>query len=505
MMLSTQNKALQVSLRCLTHPLSLTMVGLLLLNDRLLKWQFASWWTGKLSDVAGLFFFPFVLTTVISLFWRRRSVGPATIFLVGWLFTLIKVIPAINELAIQLWSALLNAPVAIALDPSDLLALPVLGLAALLWEREWDRPVPAKLSPAFTLFATSVWSLTLLASLASSCPSDDRIFVIAQINDDYYVYSDLSENSARLDLNTLTWEATAWPSEFSRAEFTSRTEACLPDTDICYQLDNPGAVNKSVDGGLSWQTAWQYPFGRLEYMQRDRDICGSVDTELFDIVIIPGETQGSHLVVIAAGSQGVIVKDLEDNWQRMAVLYANPSPLQANSLETAFFDVIGEVILATGVAFISSVLLLLIGWRNQSVFKRLLLSVAIALIVLGLNGYLAVTALETIFLITTPVSYLALWLASSVVVSRGHTKDLLQPNAADALPVWQQAVILNHLLPAACFILWALGVIPHITIAYILALLIFSAIYWKSSRQIKHALKTTAPLAEFEIGPEKWP
>ena len=189
----------------------------------------------------------------------------------------------------------------------------------------------------------------------------------------------------------------------------------------------------------------------------------------------------------------------------MAVLYANPSPLQANSLETAFFDVIGEVILATGVAFISSVLLLLIGWRNQSVFKRLLLSVAIALIVLGLNGYLAVTALETIFLITTPVSYLALWLASSVVVSRGHTKDLLQPNAADALPVWQQAVILNHLLPAACFVLWALGVIPHINIAYILALLIFSAIYWKSSRQIKQALKTTAPLAEFEIRPEKWP
>src|SRR5690242_17575868 len=36
------------------HPLVLGAVAVLILNDHLLKARWPSWWTGKLSDVAGL-------------------------------------------------------------------------------------------------------------------------------------------------------------------------------------------------------------------------------------------------------------------------------------------------------------------------------------------------------------------------------------------------------------------------------------------------------------------
>lgn len=52
------------ALRGLAHPLSLLAVGLLLLNDHLLKHIAPSVLTGKLSDFAGLFFFPFLAAAV---------------------------------------------------------------------------------------------------------------------------------------------------------------------------------------------------------------------------------------------------------------------------------------------------------------------------------------------------------------------------------------------------------------------------------------------------------
>lgn len=52
--------------RLLLHPVFLCAVGLLLLNDHALKPAFpAAWWTGKLSDVAGLTFFPVLLWVVL--------------------------------------------------------------------------------------------------------------------------------------------------------------------------------------------------------------------------------------------------------------------------------------------------------------------------------------------------------------------------------------------------------------------------------------------------------
>jgi len=60
-------QSLERSLRALGHPLSLASVAFLVANDHLLKRAYPSVLTGKLSDFAGLFFFPFLLTALFGL------------------------------------------------------------------------------------------------------------------------------------------------------------------------------------------------------------------------------------------------------------------------------------------------------------------------------------------------------------------------------------------------------------------------------------------------------
>lgn len=62
-----KSSSLSISLRCLSHPITFLSICLLLLNDHVLKQIAPSHLTGKLSDFAGLFFFPFLLAIVISL------------------------------------------------------------------------------------------------------------------------------------------------------------------------------------------------------------------------------------------------------------------------------------------------------------------------------------------------------------------------------------------------------------------------------------------------------
>jgi hypothetical protein len=68
----------------LLHPVVLGAVVLLVLNDHVFKARWPSWWTGKLSDVAGLAFFPVLLQAL----WeqvsgrRTRAFRPSLAFLV---------------------------------------------------------------------------------------------------------------------------------------------------------------------------------------------------------------------------------------------------------------------------------------------------------------------------------------------------------------------------------------------------------------------------------------
>ena len=102
----------------LTSPFFLIAVGLLVLNDWVLKPAFGNWATGKLSDFAGLAAFAMFWAALLP---RHRR---AAFFATGAAFVLWKS-PLIDP-ALEAWNAMAAWPLARVLDYSDLVALAVL-------------------------------------------------------------------------------------------------------------------------------------------------------------------------------------------------------------------------------------------------------------------------------------------------------------------------------------------------------------------------------------------
>ncbi len=110
--------------RALAHPVWWAALGLLVLNDHVLKHlPEPDLVTGKLSDLAGLVVAPWLLAVLLRLR-HRRSVDAAHVA-TGLVFAAINVSPEAAA-AVEALSRLLGVPWAIHVDPTDLLALPAL-------------------------------------------------------------------------------------------------------------------------------------------------------------------------------------------------------------------------------------------------------------------------------------------------------------------------------------------------------------------------------------------
>jgi hypothetical protein len=146
------------------RPLPVLAAIVLALNDHVLKGArvFPGWLTGKLSDVAGLFFFPvllFALSCALLGTPRRRTPRAAFLACVtGLVFVAVKVLPAANALARRALGD-------IALDPSDLLALPLVVVSVLYLQR-----APGEAARGGELARRAAVLLAALASLATSAP-----------------------------------------------------------------------------------------------------------------------------------------------------------------------------------------------------------------------------------------------------------------------------------------------------------------------------------------------
>ena len=126
----------------LLHPVTLISMALLGLNDHWWKASYPGWFTGKLSDVAGLVFFP-VLLEALGLA-RRWSV--ALTFL-G--FTAVKAWPWANAVWNDAFTALYQTlgwhrEARLLADTSDLLALPAIFVILFLPVARRRRPVDAE-------------------------------------------------------------------------------------------------------------------------------------------------------------------------------------------------------------------------------------------------------------------------------------------------------------------------------------------------------------------------
>ncbi|MCB9754964.1 MAG: hypothetical protein H6713_33930 [Myxococcales bacterium] len=156
----------------LLHPLALTAVAVLLVNDHVLKARWPGLVSGKLSDVAGLVYFPLLLQAIVEApRWARARYRPSPaillvcVLITGLVFALVNLWAPATSLYERGFGAvrwcLLDGgwrtggaprPVTLTPDPTDLLALPSLWLAWRLGrapdERARRRCGPARSSSA---------------------------------------------------------------------------------------------------------------------------------------------------------------------------------------------------------------------------------------------------------------------------------------------------------------------------------------------------------------------
>lgn len=126
------------------HPVALSSLAVLVLNDHLLKGVAPGWLTGKLSDVAGLVFLPFLIVATVDAIRRRRPPGilaaAVTASATAVVFAAIKLLDPVRSFAAEVAGVLrapLDAgsalaagtalpsvsPAAIVADPSDVVAV----------------------------------------------------------------------------------------------------------------------------------------------------------------------------------------------------------------------------------------------------------------------------------------------------------------------------------------------------------------------------------------------
>lgn len=153
-------------LTLLVRPWPLVGLAVLAVNDHVLKGSglLPGVVTGKLSDFAGLLFFPLLLVTlydlalaVVNAALRRQAVlaSPTTMQLVvaclatGAFFSAVQIHPSVADLYaratafLSFWS---DAPTAqVTMDPSDLAALPMIIVAFFLGQRSIARVPPGRI------------------------------------------------------------------------------------------------------------------------------------------------------------------------------------------------------------------------------------------------------------------------------------------------------------------------------------------------------------------------
>jgi hypothetical protein len=339
-----------IGMRALTHPAALLAVSLLLLNDHLLKRVVPSVLTGKLSDLAGLVFFPMLATMLVAGLLRLRSRHSAwaagiVFALTGALFAVLKAVAPVNAVALALADRWLGIRLQLALDPSDLWALAVLPPAFVLWRRAESGPRPVSLRAG--VLSASVAALAALAT--SPCPPEQPISRLLLGSDGVYAVAhawDPFSSVYRSRDRGQTWEALQEadvPADIAGEALEPAVlpvQACLlAQPQWCYRIDGvQPQVEQSRDGGATWEAAWSPPASRLSYMRRVASgagellACGKeIDFTPHDLILL--EEGGEAMVLVALGNEGVLRGPARgEAWERLGVGWAEATPERASSL-----------------------------------------------------------------------------------------------------------------------------------------------------------------------------
>lgn len=306
------NPQFKKSTDLLSRPLSLIAIGTLLINDHFLRLYFPSWLTGKIGDLAWLYFSPFVLGAVLALIFpsflrSKKILIPAIAFgSILSVFALANISAGFNRSLVQFISDLFQMGFRITRDPTDLLALPALGLAGLHWIR-FEPKGERSHYPAFLLL-----SLSTLLTIANSGYPDYGI-VCLEVEGERILAGSSSWNVFASEDGGLSWSKFETQDEFQCDSMSATTKETLElnQGELIYKISEDPQIEFSRDGGQTWQLENDIqPMSEAEIAFSNRNNYFFHVPGPFAGVIDPSTGNA----VIAMGVEGVWVHTPADSW-----------------------------------------------------------------------------------------------------------------------------------------------------------------------------------------------
>ena len=315
--------------RWLGSPWFLASVVVLVVNDHVLKTRFPGWWTGKVSDVAGL-----AMMGVVAAVLAGELPG---VLLADIGFVALKTVPGAAELV---------APVlggATSRDASDLVALIVLVPTFVLFLRSTHARATAPADDAGrhlrarrTLLCSTVLPIlgagvAMLATTATSCgprPTVDRL-----VTDGGVVYAEVtngygSPDWARTEDGGRTWTKAKAPprglGSFEVDPFETKPagplRACAADG-TCFRLRDQRIIEVTTPTG---DTIDEFT---LTEAQLEAISTGCANAQHGVLTSVAASTTTGRPAMASLGADGVVVRDTDGHWSRFGVLGAHrPSP-----------------------------------------------------------------------------------------------------------------------------------------------------------------------------------
>ncbi len=461
------------------RPAVIAAIAVLLVNDHVLKAAAPSWLTGKLSDFAGLFFFPLLLGALIELaaarFKQKTPYAlPLALAFTALLFATIKTLPAANAL----YTSALG--VQVVRDPSDLMALVMLIPAWWVGKQGVGYAQKPSSRAAYAAFA-----LGALASMATSpCMPGTSVVRVEIMDGKLYAGIPYYESEGTLQFAIAEPDALHWQSVNNSTPVLMASPpelpytACSPSNPThCYRIDGSAKVQESTDGEQTWRAAWEISSVRETFLRRQPQpgACGKIpELRTYDLVILADGT-----VVVAAGNEGFVVRKPEGLWQRVGIEhYVYPTPIRARRLGEAFSTIYWEFIYAGMLSLlVYTVLSVWVRWStarprwalHPAWFALPWLLAAIALI-------LTIEEIRSPVggIMLTPVIFFAALIALGLMYLIMGLLIFAEPDDTRRCSDWWAflAVLSALAVPTAVFLLWAYGIIPPYWLAAVLAIML---------------------------------
>ncbi len=336
--------ALATALAWLRHPVSIVAIAVLVLNDHVLKAEFSTWWTGKLSDVAGLVFAPALLAVALAAVARLarhpdqgraprpETVAAASLAIVGILFVAVKA----TAVGAGTASALLTraiGPSLIRTDTADLLTLPALAIAWLTFRACLRRPDSPSRPKASRLGAALLIGAATAATLATSYIGVIHPLAVSVIPDGdglvvkYQEAHQFSHISADRTSDGVTWQTVCESLSTNECGGSinsgapSITMACVPsDSDVCFRVqDGRIGVDRSDDAGSTWRPEWGLTDAERDLLIAFREV-DRPDTQLSSLSLGIVDRPSGFVVIVANGYDGLAVRAADGSWERRGFL-----------------------------------------------------------------------------------------------------------------------------------------------------------------------------------------